>query len=336
MNVTVDGLKQQLADGQVGRLYVFFGEEAFLREHYLRELAGKLVPEGLACFNDERLDGAGLSFVTLRDAVWGVPLMCDKKLVVVTDFDLFKADAETKKNLEAFLAELPESCCLVFYYDVLVYKPDGRAKLADTLKKHAQVVDFAVQEEAQLVRWIGRHFKAQGKRIEPSDASYLLFRCGNLMHTVKREVDKLSAYVSGERVTRADIDRVTVAALDAQVFDLTGAIADNKPRKALDILAELTQMREEPVMILGAIGRQLRALYAARLIADKGLGVQPLMEVMGYRSAYPARLTLTAARKRSIEWCRNALLLCEEADRSLKTSGRDKERALELLLVRLL
>ena len=52
-------------------------------------------------------------------------------------------------------------------------------------------------------------------------------------------------------------------------------------------------------------------------------------------SGTEARLLLQAARRRSLPWLRRALILCDQADRELKSSLPDDGRILELLLLRM-
>ena len=40
-------LKQDLRQGTVGSLYLFHGEEAYLRDHYLDQMKAKLIPPGM-------------------------------------------------------------------------------------------------------------------------------------------------------------------------------------------------------------------------------------------------------------------------------------------------
>lgn len=58
-------LKQDLAKGSFETLYILYGEEAYLREYYLRQLRKKVVDETFADFNLIELDGKTL---TLRVA----------------------------------------------------------------------------------------------------------------------------------------------------------------------------------------------------------------------------------------------------------------------------
>jgi DNA polymerase-3 subunit delta len=299
-------------------------------------LKKELLPEGLDSFNLSVLEGKGLTIEALRDAVETLPLMSERRLVLVSDFDFAKAGAAMRTALEEYLSNpLPDTACLVFVQDILPYKPDGRTKLGDALKKTACIVEFDIQESAHLAAWLKRHFEAAGKRIDPDTAEYLIFICGGSMTSLKNEVEKLSAYAKGGWVTKEDVDKLVLPVLEARVFELTGAVAEGKTRKAASVLLDLEQLREEPLMTLGALGRQIRGIYAARLALERGKGVKEIMEIMGYRSKYPAGLLLESARKRSLAWCRRAVSLCYEADIALKSQSRGRERVLELLLAEL-
>jgi len=54
------------------------------------------------------------------------------------------------------------------------------------------------------------------------------------------------------------------------------------------------------------------------------------------KSNYPVKLLLSAAKKTSVEWCANAVKMCQVLDRRMKSEkGIDAAGELKLLLVRL-
>lgn len=63
-------------------------------------------------------------------------------------------------------AQLPDYCCLVFVYDLIPYKGDARTKLAAAIKQNGTVVNFARQDQGDLVDWVRRRFRALGKEID--------------------------------------------------------------------------------------------------------------------------------------------------------------------------
>ena len=101
-------LKQDLKTGQLCTVYVFHGEETYLREYYLDQLRKKLIPAGFEEFNYHKLEGKALSVQALSDIVEALPMMCEKTLVTVTDFDLFKLNEEQRGQLIALLSDFPD------------------------------------------------------------------------------------------------------------------------------------------------------------------------------------------------------------------------------------
>ena len=93
-------------------------------------------------------------------------------------------------------------------------------------------------------------------------------------------------------------------------------------------------MQTEPILILGAIGNQMRRIYYAKTVMAAGQGQQALMELTGLKS-YPAGLTINAARRVGEGFCRRAVELCLQADRDMKSSQDDPERLLEVLIAAL-
>ena len=262
-------------------------------------------------------------------------MMSGRTLVVVTDFDLFAQGDKAKERLLDILSALPDYCCLVFVYDLLPYKADGRSKLAALLKKESAVVNFQRQEQGDLTDWICRQFKKAGKGVDTEDARYLIFLCGDLMHDLASEIGKLTAYADHPRVTRADMDAVVIPKLDAVVFQMTDAMARKDFDKAASVLADLLHSQQAPIMILAAMGKYFRQLYTARLYLDAGKGRGEFMELWGMKSAYPADKLLDAARRFSLPWCRYAVRRCAETDIVLKSSYGQENEVLTALLMEL-
>ena len=153
-------LKQDLAKGSFETLYILYGEEAYLREYYLRQLRKKVVDETFADFNLIELDGKTLTLESLTEAVDSYPAMSERKLVIVTDFNIYAPPASFGDQLIDLLSDLPDYVCLVFYFDILEAKPDKRTKLYKALEKCACFAEFAYANEQELVAWLERRAKA--------------------------------------------------------------------------------------------------------------------------------------------------------------------------------
>ena len=327
-------LKKDLAGGEPGRLYLFHGEETYLRDHYLGRLKELLLTGGMGEFNLHTIPAREMSPRRLEEAVDCLPMMAPRTLVLVRDFDLFKAGEKDREEYARAFAQLPDYCCLVFVYDLIPYKGDARTKLAAAIKQNGTVVNFARQDQGDLVDWVRRRFRALGKEIDTRLACDLIFLCGDLMTNLIGEIEKIGAYAKGGRITREDIDAVATPQLDAVVFRMTDAIGEGNFDRAASVLGELYQMQEPPIRIMWSLGRQTRQLYSARLAIEKGKGAPYVAGLWGLKP-YPADKLMTSARRFSLSWCRRAVVRCGQTDLAMKSTGQDAQELLTGLLLEL-
>ena len=330
-------LKADLKEEQLQNVYIFYGEETYLRTRYLQQVRQLLIPDGFEEFNDHHLNGKGLTVQTLTETVEAMPMMAQYTLVTVEDMDIFKLDEGQRNALIALLEDFPEYCTLIFVYDTVEYKRDGKMKkLCAALDNHACVVEFAQQERAQLINWLRRRFMALGHDIDPAAADHLLFTCGTLMTELVPEIEKIAAYAKQERITIEDINAVADPVLDARVFDMTNCITAGKYDDAAKVLSDLLRMQTEPIVILAAVGKELRRLYTARMALDAGKDRFWLKQLWNMSSDYPAKLLLQAAKKVDHDWCSSAVVRCQKLDRRMKSErGMDSEAELKLFLMEL-
>ena len=350
-------LAASIKSGQIGSFYIFHGEERYLLEYSLAELRKRLCTGGLDGFNYKRFEGAEiqLNLNALDDAINTLPVFAERTLIEVHDFDIFKgskkandesdssetsapvkkaiSDGNTdKQQLAEMFADLPDYVCVVFLFDTIPYKPDNRQKLDKEILKYAHVVEFSVQEQSKLTKWISRHFEAAGKKISKSDAEYIAFITDGHMTTLIGEIAKVSAYASGETVKRDDIDAVVMPVLNAFAYKLTDAILAHNHSTAMRILDELFQMREPSHKIIYNISLKMRQFLAARVCVENSLGKNALMDMCGIRFDFQASSLMATARKTTLSECRDAVLRCAEAAYDLNSAPESEARLTELVL----
>ena len=327
-------LKTALKNKDVGRLYIFHGEETFLMHHYLGQLKKQLLDSLTESFNYHRLNNETFDIQSFADAVENLPMMAEKTLVQVDDIDLFKLGEGDRGRMAELLRDIPDYCTVVFTYVTAPWKPDKRLKKLWEAIEGGSIVECAKQDQRDLIAWVSRHFAAHKKRISTDLCAYLIDITGGTMTALSGEIEKICAYSGAEEIRKSDIDAVTEPVLDAVVFQMTDLLSGGRYDQALLKLRQLMKMQQEPLAILGAVGGQLRRIGAARTLLDHGKTAYDLQKLCGIPD-YPARKTMEAARRFRPEFCRRAAELILETDYKMKTSFDDTERLLELLILRL-
>lgn len=334
-STALSDLKQALKQKELGRLYFFYGEESFLMNHYLTQVKKLLLDPLTESFNFHRLTSETFDMQSFGDAVENLPMMAESTFVQVDDVDIFKLNEGDRNKMVEILSDIPDYCTVVFTYLTVAWKPDKRLKkLWEAADRHGSIVEFAKQNQRDLIAWVTRHFASQKKRISADLCAYLIDITGGTMTALGGEIDKICAYSGAEDICKADIDAVTEPVLDAVVFQMTDLLGEGRYAQALLKLQQLLKMQQEPLAILGAVGGQFRKISAARTLMDNGKNAGHLQRLYGIPD-YPARKIMEAARRFRPEFCRKAAELILETDYQMKTSFDDSERLLELLILRL-
>lgn len=328
-------LKAAIKAKKPERLYFFFGEEMFLLRYYLGQVKKILIDDLTESFNFHRFTNETFAMQDFADAVENLPMMAEFTMVQVDDIDLFKlGEAERNKIIE-ILSDIPEYCTVVFTYETVSWKPDKRQKaLYEAVSKNGRMVEFAKQDQRELITWIMRHFSALEKRITPDLCAYLIEITDGTMTSLRSEISKIASYSGAADICKADIDAVTEPVPDAVAFQMASDISAGKYDNAMVKLQQLLKMQEEPLGILGVIGMHFRRISTARTLLDNGRNASELMKLCGMAD-YAARKTMESARRFSPAFCKKAAELILETDRKIKTSFDDPERLLEMLILQL-
>lgn len=328
-------LKEDIRQGEPGRLYFFYGEEVFLLHHYLKQLRKIVIDPLTESFNFHKLTAENFDLRTFADCVENLPMMAERTMVLVDEIDIFKMNESDRDRMTEILSDIPEYCTVVFTYETTPFKPDKRLKkMWDTVSKVGKIVEFQKQSQRDLVSWISRHFAASGKRIAPDLCVYLMDITGGTMTALSGEISKICAYSGADEIRKADIDAVVEPVLDAVVFQMTDLMSSGDYGAALLKLRQLLKMQEEPIGILAIIGSHFRKLSVAKTLLDNGKTATELMKITGL-SDYPARKTMAAAGRFSKNFYKRAAELVLECDVQLKTSFDDPDRLLEVLILQL-
>lgn len=326
-------LKNDLKAGQIDKLYVFHGSEAYMKNYYLKQLMKTLVDDNFREFNLQIFEGNRVTPEQLSNAIDSYPAMAERKLIIINDLDLFKLPSAFKDTLPEILSDLPDYVCLVFYYDIIEFKQDKRLKINNILEKTGCFVEFSPLDRHDLVPWIKRRAKDLGKHIDDETCDYLVFVCGSLMTNLITEIEKAGAHSVTNAITKVNIDAVCTKVLDAVVFDLTDSIASGNFHKALEILNDLLMQKNDIIMLFSAICRHIQRLYSAKLAEHEQRGERFMLDLLGTRSSYYVNKILISVKNSNLSWLRKAVLLCGETDVSLKSANIDRQKTVELALL---
>ena len=166
---TVDenGLKKQMASGELGGLFVVAGEEKYMVKRTARQLIKRAAGETFPEFNDQAFTDES-SLDSIGDAAQALPFFADRKCVSVADFDVETKNSQDLDKLYELWELSPETTTLVFWYPTLDFDGKRSAKWKKFLKQAEErgtVVFCERRSQSELLRF------CPGKRKRP-DVSF--------------------------------------------------------------------------------------------------------------------------------------------------------------------
>jgi DNA polymerase-3 subunit delta len=351
MQVYLNFLKK-LEQGQVDPVYLFYGEEDYLRRQAVNALTRRFLQEATAQFNFDLVDGEEVTLEKVLSLAETPPLFSFRRLVIVRyapyfagrgkkafpgarpeDGDKKEKHPTEERHFLAYLQNPVLTTCLVFETG---HPVDQQGKLFKTLQKVGQVIEFTCCYKEELNRWLLQEVNQAGKKISPLTVGLFINRVGQNMSLLNNELQKLIAY-TGERnvIANEDVQQVTVHLVEENIFAIVDALGERRVKKALVGIQDLLTAGEPPPVILVMVARQFRLLLQVKELA--GQGAQPVQ--IGKQLRLPPFVTkkiFAQSKNFSFAQLRQTLEQLLELDVAIKTGNQDFYPAMEKLALSLL
>lgn len=341
-------LLNSLKRGVLHPVYLFFGEEGYLREQAVNRLKDYCLQGGGSDFNIDIIDGEATGPGDITASAETLPLFAEKRLVVVKNPPYFKAAKKAGREVPDDTQDLPasggEAVLLEYLKDplvstVLVFDTgdpvDKRKRIFKAVKAAGKAIDFTYLNRGDLVRWLGQKAGKAGRKFAGGAMDELLDAAGPSLQKLAVEFDKLLNYTAHSGViTPDDVRRLCPPSLEDNIFSVVDAVGNRRCGEALSGIKDMLAAKEPPLKILSMISRQFRLLLQVHDLAGRGC---PAREIAARLKIHPY-----VAQKLSAQ-CRNysrESLVCTfqsllELDMAVKTGGQEFYPAVELFVLKL-
>ncbi len=302
-NENLSELKARIKQKNPGGIYLFHGEEEYMKRFYFSELCKS---SGDSDANVNTIDADDFSYEKLLDAVNTAPAIDYSDSFFADETDLssppavrvIKADCvgldkmsdKEKSDLSRLCEYFPDGVSLVFYYSYNQKKESEYAKSIKILSKCENVLEINFQHESptspSLKKWVKKHFDVKKVVIDAQSVDYFIESVGNDMCTLLSETEKLCAYASNMNlpaVYNEDIDFVCIKNTQAKLDDVTKGIFDGDYARAMRAFALLKAEKESEIYIFGAISKKASELYTVDYFKSLGMNMAEISAKTGIR-----------------------------------------------------
>ncbi len=313
------------------RVILLAGEE-FQRGERLKEILDEVVDPATRDFNFDVIwcrakktdEPDAFSPEKFVDLIMTFPLMAERRVVVLRNFDELHRD--TQKKAAAALKDAPETTLIIV---------EGEKATLDTKPKTGFVSEtFKPVYEHKLPQWIRARLREKRKTISEEAINLLMNNLGNNLSDIASEIEKV-IIIAGERTSIGEEDvRAVVGEFRRDtVYELCNAAGLGDFGKAVSILDNLmeNEKNKETFYIASLFAHILKiAAYNSRVRA----GVPHDEAVKAITTSWFWKLNRYDEQAGNLtpEAARNALIAIGRAESLLKKSGMDRRLLMELMM----
>lgn len=328
-------LKGEIKDN----IFLFAGDDDYLKEFYCNKLISKTVDESLRFFNFHSYEDDDTPLETVFADGDNLPVMAEKTCLLVKNYSLTGLNTSQLSKLEESLKQLPETTVMIFYFSSSEI-PQGKNAKWDSLVKLISGLGTVIKTDhrtpAKTAKLLVTRAKEKGTSIDYETAYYLVTSVGDDMQTVLNEFNKVCAFSCGEPVTKEMIDITAVKSVEASVFDISTSIFSGNTDKAFSILNELLRQKTPVNSIIGALGSAYVNLYRLKVALNADKNVSDFSDAFQYKETrHTFGKILPYAKKTGLSSIRKALDILLEADTKSKSSKISDEILLTELVSKL-
>lgn len=316
-----------------------YGEVPDLVEKKSSEMINKYLQTEKDDFNFIKFNLYETEITPIIEETLTMPFFSDKKAILVKNAYVFTGEKVTKElnqntdQLIEFLEKYDGDNLIIF--EVYQNKLDERKKLTKALKKNGQLKKVEQMSEEEIKKWIQSKLNENYKDIKQDALNLFIELTGVNFNIVSQELDKLMLFL-GDRPTinKDDVHQIINRSLEQNVFLLTEYIQKRQKNKAIQLVKDLINIKEEPIKLLALITSNYRLYYQCKILNQKGYSGQQIAKTVNVHP-YRVKLALGQVRHYQLEDLLNIINSCAETDYKLKSSYMDKHLILELFILSL-
>lgn len=300
-------LRERVEAGGLEGCYLLLGNDRREVDAALAFLEERAVPPELAALNAQRLRGSEHSVDDVIAAASVLPMLGDRRLVLVREPETLDGDLE---QLGRWAADPAPTSTLV----LAPASFDRRLRWTQSLLATCRVVVCEAPGRADLDAWVKRTLSGRGITVRPDALALLADLVESDTLLLGNELEKLALYCQAKKVVEKDDVAALLGRTRAlEIWDLTNALEDGRQDIAVQALRRLLEQGAAVPLLVGMLD-----WCVGRLLASEEPKGPP-----GRRRSLEARRRALRGRGEEVYAHLRA------ADRLFRTTGGDAPAALE-------
>ncbi|MEO8200117.1 MAG: DNA polymerase III subunit delta [Gemmatimonadota bacterium] len=261
---TFDSLHRSLKNGEFSPVYYFFGEEEILKDEAMRTIVDRVLDPSLRDFNYDQRSVSQLDAEALHSLLNTLPMMADRRVVILRDLEALKRKTKVKAVLEGYLAKPSPDTVLV------LVQSSADPKVDPAMARNSMAIEFTPLPPDRAMRWIVHHAGKLGLTLTSEATSHLFEAIGNDLGTLRMELDKIASLAVDGAVGIDQVANLVGVRRGETLVSWRDLVMEGSTARALPMTARvLEQSGMSGVKMVAALGAALTGMGLTRAIFER-------------------------------------------------------------------
>lgn len=266
-----DTFSRQLKAGEIPPAIYLYGDEDVLKDEAIRAILDAVVDPGLRDFNYDVRSAGNLDADAVEALCTTLPMMADRRLVVIRDVESWNKRARAKTAVLHYL-EKPAAETVLLLIQGAARREDDRGDADAELAKLTCAVEVEPVSPKLAEKWVKQRAEERGFELTLEAAAHLVKAVDSDLGAARSELDKLAGLGGEAPVTLEQVTALLGLRHGETQADWCDAVLTDQPGRAAAILPHiLDQTGVSGVGLLIQLGTHLIGVGVARAHYDRGL-----------------------------------------------------------------
>lgn len=311
--------------------------EPYFLDLAIGALRKDFVGEDFLDFNYEKLEFEKLEIEKYQATIETLPLMSDKRLIVIDNCNFEKDSLKKYENILSFMQKTFENFNSLSYI-FFVFKSEKlfKGKFIKSIEKFGDIYKFDRLDGNKFRSFIDKFFMKNKIKLDNKSINFISERLRYLdkdsnknLYEIENELYKLANNIKSEKPTFDEIEESIIDTFEEKIFGLLDYMSEKNVKKS--ITAYRSMENEDKFMIYYMIIRQVRNLICVKDCANKRINGQTAQSYCNIGSFEYNKL-LKFVNKFTLEDLLYIHKLCYESEKYIKTSKRKIDDLIERVI----
>jgi len=338
----ISDLLERFKDRKLNKINLVYGRELLLIDQVVdafKDLAKGSMPD----FNLTLIDGQETNLESLVSAIETLPMMSDRRYVIVKDFELLQAkrrffNEEAESELIRIIENMPDTALILFasYGEV----DTKRSKLYKSISKLGDVSVMDKLDDMDLFKWCKEAFEKNQVQANNSELVYFINLVGYkdrkssvTLADLKNEIDKICAYIGkGKVLDKESIDKLLTNNIEDNVFKMIDMIGTKNTKMALSLFDDMLYSGGSILGTFSLLSTRFSQILQIKALQDAKLSFDSIKATMGLQKFVMNKLA-SQAKNFDEESIKAIIKSISDFDYAIKQGKMSDRLAAEILIV---